>query len=78
MFGENLETNKIRSSQINKKPNRCGSIPYTGNLHDEIYIVYITGNLCTRVKGTPQSEEIQKPSAFLPGDATPTGPRNRN
>ena len=31
MSGENLKTNIRRSSRVSKKPNRYGTLPYTGN-----------------------------------------------
>ena len=40
--------------------------------------VYLTGNLWTRRKATLQPEEIQKPSDFLPGDATPQDRRTES
>ena len=41
-------------------------------------IVFVTGNLCTRTKGTQQPERIQKPADCLPEEGTPPGPSNQN
>ena len=58
--GENT-VNKIRRSSRNmNKPNRYGSVPYTGS------------NWITR-KGTPVPQMTHKPADFMPEDTVPPG-----
>ena len=65
--------------------NRIDTVPYHtletfGVRHKNVLIetVFVTGNLWTRTKGTPQPEKGQKPADFLPEEETPPGPSNQN
>ena len=81
--GEKIETNIRRSTRDSK--NRIDTVPYhtletfgVRNKNVLIETVFVTGNLWTRTKGTPQPEKIQKPADFLPEEETPPGPSNQN
>ena len=81
--GEKIETNINGPPEIVK--NRINTVPYhtretfgVRNKNVLIETVFVTGNLWTRTKGTPQPEKYQKPADFLPEEETPSGPSNQN
>ena len=80
--GENLKTNTRRSSRDRRKPvdtvayHILGILGVRNKLTKNI--VFITGNLWTRAKVTPQSEMVQKLADFFPEEGALPGHSSQN